>query len=514
MKEEKYKILKYLRLSLEDDDGEDESNSIANQRHLVNTYIQERFIGKNYTTDEIVDDGYSGTNFKRPGITRALELLKSGKFNCIIVKDLSRFGRDHIKVGNYLEHIFPAMEVRVISINDQYDSDERIGAPGGIDIALKNLIYELYSKDLSQKVKAARRTIMKTGKYNAPFSFYGYIKHNDTVVLDEVAGAVMARLFNMLDTGSSTSDVAKTYNAEGIPTPAEYKRSQNCKRKWIREEHKTCWTVEMIRRLASDERYTGKMILGKTTRTKVGDPCSAKKLPREEWVIIENAFPATVSQEQFDRVNEKIHCRPKHQGNRVNHQHSIYHCGNCGHTLSKSGKVNVSLKCRYSVLNPNDECLCEAINRKELHDILKMILHKQFTVMQCEAKKYKTAVTANNGVTYESIEGELLVLKKQRFASYERFKNGEISREELDLVRNRIASRVEELEELSKNIDKEIEVSEIKTCKADTILNYGQEDEYDENFVNYFIKRVNIFNGKRIEIQWNFGLDEFLQKTS
>lgn len=134
-----YRILKYLRISI-DDEGDGESNSIQYQRKLLDGYIEEYFAGRKIYVQEIVDDGYSGTNFKRPGITRALELLNSGKFNCIIVKDLSRFGRDHIQVGNYLEHIFPAMEIRVISINDQYDSDEHIGSPGGIDIALKNLI--------------------------------------------------------------------------------------------------------------------------------------------------------------------------------------------------------------------------------------------------------------------------------------------------------------------------------------------------------------------------------------
>ena len=127
--ETSYKILKYLRLSI-DDEGDGESNSITYQRKLVDGYIESNFVGRQIIVDEIVDDGYSGTNFNRPGITRALELLKAGKFNCIIVKDLSRFGRDHIQVGNYLEHIFPAMEIRVISVNDQYDSDEHIGSPG------------------------------------------------------------------------------------------------------------------------------------------------------------------------------------------------------------------------------------------------------------------------------------------------------------------------------------------------------------------------------------------------
>ena len=324
--ENTYKVLKYLRLSI-DDENEGESNSIQYQRKLIDEYISEHFNDKRLFVDEIVDDGYSGTNFHRPGITKALELLKDGKFDCIIVKDLSRLGRDHIKIGNYLEHIFPAMEIRVISINDQYDSDEHIGSPGGIDIALKNLIYELYSKDLSQKVKAARLTIMKTGKYNAPFPIYGYFKYNDSLIIDGVSGRIVARLFDMLDSGISPTAVAATFNAEWILTPADYKKSQNCTRKWKYDEKKSYWTDGTVRRIASDEKYTGKMVFGKTERLKVGDPCSARRKPVEQWIVVENTHPAIVSKEKFGRVAEKIHTRKNHHGNKINHKPSIFCCG-------------------------------------------------------------------------------------------------------------------------------------------------------------------------------------------
>lgn len=507
-----YKILKYLRLSL-DDEGDGESNSIQYQRKLIDGYIEEHFKDKKIFVDEIVDDGYSGTNFKRPGITKALELLNAGKFDCIIVKDLSRFGRDHIQVGNYLEHIFPAMEVRVISINDQYDSDEHIGSPGGIDIALKNLIYELYSKDLSQKVKAARRTIMKTGKFNAPYAFYGYQKHNDSLIIDAVSGRVMMRIFELLDTGNSTTQVAAIFNAEGIPTPSEYKKMQNVKRRWNYGDKKAYWTDTTIRKLATDERYTGKSIFGKTERTKVGDPCSAKRKPPEEWVVVENTHPALVTQERFDRVNANIHTRINHHGNKVNHKHSIYCCGHCGHTLQKSGKVNVTLKCRYSVMSAEKECLSDGIKLKELRELLKTILSKQFAVMQCEAKQYKTSISGGSGVSVDVVQGEIAMLKKQRFNAYEKFKNGDITREELDEIRGTIAKRMDDLDKLSKTADAEVEISEIKTHKADTILNYGNEEEFDDNFINYFVKRVKVHNDKVVDITWNFGLDEFLNEA-
>lgn len=503
-----YKILKYLRLSI--DDGEGESNSIQYQRKLIDGYIEENFKGKQYYVDEIVDDGYSGTNFKRPGITRALELLNSGKFNCIIVKDLSRLGRDHIQIGNYIEHIFPAMEVRVISVNDQYDSDEHIGAPGGIDIALKNLIYELYSKDLSQKVKAARRVIMKKGKYNAPFAIYGYHKSNDSLVIDEYAGAIVARLFDMIDSGLSPTKVASIMNSEGVLTPAEYKKSQNYKRKWIQDDKKPCWNDGMIRRIISDEKYTGKMVLGKTERLKVGDPCSARRRPADEWVVVENTHPAIVSQAKFESVSKKVHTKPKHHGNNINHKPGIYYCANCGHTLSKSAKKNIALKCRYSVMSTESECISEKILLTDIQNVLGKILVKQFGVMQAAAKRYKESIKASSSISVDAINGEITILKKRRFASYEKFKDGDLSRTELDEIRNDISGRLEELQELLKAADKQEEFSEVKAHKADIVLNYGDENNFDENFINYFVKKVMVHKNKQLDITWNFGLNEFL----
>ena len=509
---ETYKILKYLRLSI-DDDGDGESNSIQYQRKLIDGYIDEHFKGKQLYIDEIVDDGYSGTNFRRPGITRALELLNSGKFNCIIVKDLSRLGRDHIQIGNYLEHIFPAMEIRVISINDQYDSDEHIGSPGGIDIALKNLIYELYSKDLSQKVKAARQTIMKSGKYNAPFAIYGYFKQSGTLIIDENTAPIVARIFDMIDSGFTTTQVASILNDEGVMTPAEYKKSLNYKRKWIRGEGKIYWTDSTIRRIISDEKYTGKMVLGKTERLKVGDPCSARRKSVDKWIVVENTHPAIVSQAKFESVGKKVHTHIKHHGNNVNHKTNIYYCANCGHALSKSGKINVALKCRYSIMSSDSKCVNEYIQLNEIKSVLGKILVKQFGIMQSQAKAYKENIETNSAVSLDSIKAEIEGLKRQRFSTYEKFKDGNISREELDEVRSRISNRLDELDNLLKTADKKEEVSELKTHKAEIILNYGDEDVFDDNFINYFVKKVMVHKDKQLDITWNFGLGEFLDET-
>ena len=155
-----------MRISLEDVDkrtnfAKDESNSILSQRRLIQKYISDNKEFSSYKALEFIDDGCTGTNFERQGFSRMIELVKKGEIGCIIVKDLSRFGRNYIEVGDYLEHIFPFLGIRIISINDYYDSNDYSGKTSGMDIAFRNLIYDYYSKDLSKKVKSAMQLKQK-----------------------------------------------------------------------------------------------------------------------------------------------------------------------------------------------------------------------------------------------------------------------------------------------------------------------------------------------------------------
>lgn len=171
-------IATYLRLSLEDVDkrtnrAKDDSNSIAAQRQLIQRHIEQNPYLAGLPQMEFCDDGFTGTNFERPDFQRMIDLIRDGEIHIVIVKDLSRFGRDYLEVGDYLEHIFPFLGVRMISINDHYDSEKYLGNTAGMDIAFKNLIYDYYSKDLSKKVKSAMRTKQKNGSY-VTCCTYGY----------------------------------------------------------------------------------------------------------------------------------------------------------------------------------------------------------------------------------------------------------------------------------------------------------------------------------------------------
>ena len=171
----KKQLAVYLRLSLEDTGANDESNSITAQRGITTQFIQGQPELASMKTVEFVDDGYSGTNFDRPGFKRMMAMVRSGDVSCIVVKDLSRFARNYIEAGDYLEHIFPYLGIRFIAVNNHYDSDQFIGTTGGIDVAFRNFMYEMYSVDISKKVKASQHMLMRSGRYVSHCP-YGYTK--------------------------------------------------------------------------------------------------------------------------------------------------------------------------------------------------------------------------------------------------------------------------------------------------------------------------------------------------
>lgn len=216
---------------------------------------------------------------------------------------------------------------------------------------------------------------------------------------------------------------------------------------------------------------------------------------------------------EINRVAKRVHTRKMHHGNHVNHKPSIYRCGYCGRVLQKTGKVKTTLKCRYAVMNTENDCLREGVDFAEIQDLLRIVLAKQFEIMQYRAKEYKDGISVYFGISADVFTGEMTQLKRQRFSAYEKFKNGEISREELNNVRGSVTKRMDELEALSQETYTREEISEDKMHKADIILNYGNEESFDENFINYFISKVKICNNKQVEITWNFGLNEFLNEN-
>ena len=195
--QDKYVVLKYLRLSIEDGDNT-ESDSISNQRELLDLHISVVFKDvRNLEIVELVDDGYTGTNMNRPAMQKLIVLAETNQINCVIVKDFSRFARDYIEVGRYTDMLFPEWQIRFISVNDGYDSKNYAGATCGVDVAMKNLSYAMYSQDLSNKIKSVKRMQQRKGECIANYSIYGYMKSPEDkhkLIIDEEAAEIVKRI--------------------------------------------------------------------------------------------------------------------------------------------------------------------------------------------------------------------------------------------------------------------------------------------------------------------------------
>jgi len=296
----------YLRIS-SDDGSIGDSESITGQRNLLVEFINNHPILRDTRIVEVVDDGHSGTNFDRPGVQELLNFVRRGTIGCIVVKDFSRWGRDYIQVGDYLEHLFPFLGVRFISVVDDYDSNRSDCGPGDISIAFKHIMHSYYAKDISQKIRAAKRVKMERGEYKSSHTLFGYKKSANTHVLeiDEPAAAIVRRAFELILRGLSTSDVAKHFNAEGIPTKNAYKQKTGTSQNRGFATENTIWTSTSILHLVTNERYTGCMISGVHERVEIGKS-KMRKRPKEQWFVHEGIHPAIVCKGDFDKTRERI----------------------------------------------------------------------------------------------------------------------------------------------------------------------------------------------------------------
>ena len=227
----KKKLAFYIRLSLEDFDlkssDKTESNSVSNQRNLLQDYYDSHPELREYEIIEFCDDGYTGINFERPKFMAMMELVRQKEIHAILVKDLSRFGRDYLEVGAYLELILPLFGTRFISVNDHFDSNNYIGTTGGLELALRNLINSLYSKDLSVKIRSANKTRSRRGDYWGGTAFYGYLldpKNKHKIIIDTNVAEIIVRIFDECIEGKSASHIARGLNDDSIPSPSAYKQ--------------------------------------------------------------------------------------------------------------------------------------------------------------------------------------------------------------------------------------------------------------------------------------------------
>ena len=512
---------KYIRLSSEDDDlgkcGKTESNSVTNQRNLLDAFISRTPELADTNVIEFCDDGWSGTNFERPAVQEMIEQAKQGKIQCIIVKDISRFGRDYLMVGNYISCVFPFLGVRFIAVNDGFDSI-RPAEVDSLETSFKTILYDLYSRDLSRKVRNAKRFRAQRGDFLSRYAPYGYIKDpadKNHLLIDPEAAEIVRRIFRLMADGKSTEQIARTLNREAVPTPMRYKLAAGCPyTKWncVREDN--FWTVASVTKILRDERYLGKNIYGKRFYDIIGSTHSVK-VSRVDWVVAENTHERIVTRDEFDRAQAQMCAYKEHNGSGKQDWPLCgrVRCGVCGYAMAytkgtqryfycSTPRVNDAFTCAGKT--PEDEILAAVKEGLHVQALAAVDLGRLWQEQHKARKKDTTAMVKNLSKLREAYQQ----LTRRLNGLYESFVLGEISKSDYLAIkaasvkqRDDAAKRIAELEAALDNIGND---GGLQNAFVSTFGKYVGIEEITSEIVSEVLKEVRIFPDKRLEIVWNF----------
>ncbi len=508
----------YMRLSLEDNDvtsgDTSESCSISSQRLCIKEFARANADVPDALT-EYIDDGYTGTNMERPAMSRILQMVTMGRVRTIVVRDLSRFARNYLEAGHYLEFIFPAYDVRFISINDHYDSS-KVGYEdqSALQLAIRNLLNDLYSKDISRKIKSAVDVKKMSGEYVYGQVPYGYKKGavKNTIVIDEPAAEVVRRIFFLAEHGNTITQIARMLNEKGVMTPSVYLASVRGKYK-VRD----FWTYESIRNILENRIYTGDTIPFKSHVVRVGSK-RVKMLSEEEQIIIPNTHEAIISRETYYKAKNVVKSNVKTKTGRASSALSGYLvCGCCGNKLSKGRPTNRNWLCpsaRYVT-----ECECSSIRLNEATMKEKLLSAIQ---MQCDLADAKVkAVKVKQDSIFsqmKQLEMELKQRKKQvdensgkLMKMLEEYYDGGYTKDEFLQAKEGLKRKEEQLKEASRSLEAKLLTLKEEAGKeqnmfleADTVKKHSGITELDSYLMKELVKEIRVFPNNAVQITWNF----------
>ena len=484
------KIAIYLRLSEEDYKKTDESVSIVNQRDYIRSYIENDNSLKNSEIEEYIDDGYSATNTNRPSFLRLVDDIKGGKVGTIIVKDMSRFSRDYILLGDYLSNILPFLKIRFIAINDNYDSLKEQGNGLDTDTQFKTLYYDLFSKELSEKVRSSVKQIKSQGKninWAAPFGYIKDPKDKYHIIIDDKTAFIVKEAFDLLLKGYSCTQVANIFNKKGYITRSERKEElklSDYSRNFITgsKVKKRAWTSICISQITRNELYTGDYVYNKYKETRIG---GRKRilLPEEEWRIIPNTHEAIISREVFDKVKRIKEKRNfgEYTGNK---NRSIFSdkifCKECGRHMSfrsdsrqkKNSDKDYKYKSYFCYF-----CKAEKTpNNIKERDIIELIKPK------LKNFKIQNTLKEERVIEYKNVEEEILkeiaILNANLQTIYENYKKKNISKEEYLKEKTLIQD---------KKVLLENKLEEVKSKKIDSKKEFASNSSDENNLLKAYV---------------------------
>ncbi len=493
------KIALYIRLSLEDEKYD--SLSVENQQKILREKAMSLPEFATCEIEEFIDNGHTGTNFERPAVQRLLDMVRSGEICCILVKDFSRFGRNSIETGYFIQKVFPLFHVRFISVSDSFDSAEHKGDTGGMDIAFKYLINECYSRDMSVKSKTAKMARMKRGEFQSKVCPYGYQKGADgRLVPDEETADNVRRIFEWAASGFNATQIAHKLYELKIPTPGEVKTMRGNRTHDVSRVNGV-WCMSTVLRILEDERYTGTYVINKRHSVEIGST-HVRLNDESEWIKIPDHHEPIINRELFELAKSKIHKfkLPNKQQRDYLLRGKVF-CGCCDHAMHISNGRH--FKCRFSEKITEMACHNLSIPIKDLEVVVFDTIRAQASCVLGN----RDLESAELSALYQTEHTKKLCdLQERKRKLYEQFVLGEIGgdeyksrKSEMDVliadVKNVIAAAAEQ----AKSAREEYEESLRQKKIADELK---AADTLTKSLVDLLIKRVYVFPDNRIEIEY------------
>lgn len=531
-KENEVKAASYSRLSREDGDKM-ESDSIRNQKDLIADYAAQRGIR---IVSEYTDDGYSGTNFDRPNFQRMMEDVKKKKINCIIVKDLSRLGRNYIETGRYLEKIFPFLGVSFIAINDPYDSADESGDADQIVIPFKNLINDAYCRDISIKIRSQLDVKRKNGKFIGSFAAYGYLKDpNDKnhLIIDEAAAEIVRTIFGLKLNGFSAQRISERLEEMQVAPPLEYKRMCGLNfNSGFRSGRKPKWSIVTVNRILRNELYIGTMVQGKNRKINYKVKQS-RPVDEASWIRVQETHDAIIPKPIFEIVQRltELDTRTAPASDSVYTLSGFLRCGDCGQNMIRRTVVKKDKPYNYyycSTYKRGDGCTSHNISEAKLMTNVLAVVQHQIRLL-VEADRILSAIdelpTQNLGVKsvdtqIAALEAEIERYKDLKSKVYKDMTDGIVSRDEFKDINTRFTDKINSAktaqEELIVKREKLLSRENNSRPWMETFREYRNVSELDRKLIASLIASIVVYDTDTVEIHFHYEdeIQEMLEMAS
>ena len=464
----RWRLGEYIRLSKEDlKKGKDDSNSVKNQRDLLNDFYQ-KHIEEFESVSEYVDDGHTGTDANRENFQRLLADVMSGKINCVVVKDLSRFARNYSDAGSLIDNLFVQMGVRFISLAENVDSFTNPDSVSNIIVPITNVMNDNYCYQTSKKIRQVFDYKRRNGQYIGAFAPYGYIKHpkdKHKLIVDPDAAETVKLIFSLFLQGTSKRAIALHLNEHGVPSPSAYKLLKGLPVS-TRGYDEPMWGGRMIHAILTNPTYTGDLAQGRS-RVKSYKVHQIETVPREEWVEVAGTHEAIINYETFDKVQAllKRDTRTSPEGRKVHLFSGFLKCADCGRAVTRCVSKNnhVYYACSTYKNRSRTACTMHSIKHERLEAAVLFGIQYQVHL----AVSYSEAIARiNSAPTKKSQsfrldelittkEKELVKITRYKQSLYQDWKDGEITQQDYRSMKADYERQVEALSDVLERLTAE-----------------------------------------------------------